>query len=244
MQTTFVMLHGAWHGGWCWARVRPLLEAAGHRVLCPTFTGLGEKAHLLTPQVGVSTHIDDALAVLIAESVADCVLVAHSYAGVVAAGLMARLRRGASPGTRVRHLVYLDAVIVADGERWCDTHTAEQREARLASRQIAPNGVAVFPCPSPEQMGVMAPEEQAWMGRLLTPQPALSYLEPVQAPAFHDLGLPVSYLSCDEPSLAALGLSKQRARARSEWIWRGLPAGHDCMISEPALTARALLDCV
>src|SRR3954469_14921972 len=80
---TFLLVHGAWHGGWCWKKLTPLLRAAGHQVCAPTLTGLGERAHLLAPEVDLTTHIKDITAVLEYEDLQDVVLVGHSYAGMV-----------------------------------------------------------------------------------------------------------------------------------------------------------------
>lgn len=110
--TAFVLVHGAWHGGWCWRRVADWLTAAGHRVFCPTLTGLGERAHLLTRDVNMTTHIADVLALLESEELHDVVLVGHSYGGIVITGVAARAK------ARLRQLVYLDSAIVEDGESW------------------------------------------------------------------------------------------------------------------------------
>src|SRR5678809_1593828 len=86
-QKTFVLVHGAWHGGWCWKRVSPLLRALGHEVFTPTLTGLGERQHLMSPEVGLDNHIQDVLGALEYEDLHDVVLVGHSYAGMVIAGV-------------------------------------------------------------------------------------------------------------------------------------------------------------
>src|SRR3954453_21148411 len=105
---TFVLVHGAWHGGWCWRRVAPLLRVAGHAVYTPTLTGLGERAHLLTREVGLETHIRDTVNVLECEELNDVILVGHSYGGIVITGTAERAPE------RVGHLVYLDAMVTLD----------------------------------------------------------------------------------------------------------------------------------
>ena len=107
---TFLICHGAWSGGWSWKKVRPLLRAAGHAVFTPTYTGLGERAHLAHPLVDLETHVQDVLAVIEAEDLSDVVLVAHSYGGMVGTGVADRVPR------RIRHLIYLDAFVPADGQ--------------------------------------------------------------------------------------------------------------------------------
>src|SRR4051794_36628721 len=100
---TFVLVHGGSHGGWCWTKLTPLLRTAGHDVFAPTLTGLGERVHLLSRDVGLSTHITDITHVLEYEDLRDVVLVGHSYAGMVITGVAAQIP------DRLRHLVYLDA---------------------------------------------------------------------------------------------------------------------------------------
>ncbi|MDH4326618.1 MAG: alpha/beta fold hydrolase, partial [Betaproteobacteria bacterium] len=90
--STFVLVHGAWHGGWCWRRVAERLQKPGHRVFTPTLTGLGERAHLLTSAVDVETHIRDVLGLLEAEELENVVLAGHSYAGLVISGVAARAK--------------------------------------------------------------------------------------------------------------------------------------------------------
>jgi len=107
---TFLICHGAWSGGWSWKKVRPLLRAAGHEVFTPTYTGLGERAHLAHPLVDLETHVADVLAVIEAEDLSDIVLVAHSYGGMVGTVVADRVP------ARIRHLVYLDAFVPADGQ--------------------------------------------------------------------------------------------------------------------------------
>lgn len=107
---TFVLLHGTWHGGWCWARVSPLLRAQGHRVFAPTATGCGERAHLITPQTGLETHIQDVVSVIESEELEDVTLVGHSYSGVTITGVADRVP------DRIRRLVFYDALIPT-GER-------------------------------------------------------------------------------------------------------------------------------
>ena len=108
---TFVLVHGAWHGGWCWKKVAPLLRSAGHEVYTPTLTGLGERDHLLTRDIGLDTHIQDIVNVLEYEELTQVVLVGHSYGGMVVTGVAERAHE------RLRQLVYLDAATPLGTER-------------------------------------------------------------------------------------------------------------------------------
>ena len=107
---TFVLVHGAWHGGWCWSRVAPLLRGAGYPVFAPTLTGLGERLHLLTPQVDLDTHVRDITSLLDYEDLHNVILVGHSYGGMVISGV------AETAGTRLAQLVYLDAFLPEDGK--------------------------------------------------------------------------------------------------------------------------------
>ena len=112
---TFVLVHGAWHGSWCWKRVRKALQARGHDVFTPTLTGLAERSHLLAPNVNLDTHIDDVVGLIKWEDLSDVVLCGHSYGGCVISGAADRVAQ------RIGALVYLDAFVFADGQCLLDT---------------------------------------------------------------------------------------------------------------------------
>lgn len=108
--TDYVLIHGAWHGSWCWTRVRHLLAAGAHRVFAPTLTGVGERSHLLSRDVGLDTHVADVANLMMLENLRDIVLVGHSYGGVVARHVADRMP------DRIRSLIYLDAFVPDDGK--------------------------------------------------------------------------------------------------------------------------------
>ena len=133
---TFVLVHGAWHGGWCWKRVRPLLESRGHLVFTPTLTGLGERSHLLARETGLETHIADVVNVIRWEELSEVVLCGHSYGGMVISGVADRVP------DRIRSLVYLDAFVPSDGQSLFDFLPAEHvkghpRRGARQRRQLA-----------------------------------------------------------------------------------------------------------
>ena len=107
---TFLLVHGAWHGGWCWQKVIPFLEAAGHEVYAPTLTGLAERASELSPDVGLDTHIQDIVGLLEEKNLHGVTLVGHSYGGMVITGVVDQVPE------RIAHLVYLDTFVSRDGE--------------------------------------------------------------------------------------------------------------------------------
>ena len=126
--STFLLVHGAWHSGRCWERVAPLLEAAGHRVFAPSLTGYGDKAHLLGPEVGLDTHVDDVVRVITEEDLSDVILVGHSYAGLVVSSAANRIPE------RIAHLVYLDAMVPDDGESAVDVQPVTRHLIELAEK--------------------------------------------------------------------------------------------------------------
>lgn len=236
MSHTFVLVHGAWHGGWSWRRVADRLRVAGHSVFSPTCTGLGERAHLLSPQIGLSTCIDDVTSVLECEELTDVVLVGHSFGGVVITGVADRMPQ------RLRHLVFLDAVILESGESVFDRlPTALAAQRRAAAVEV--DGALCFRVPPPEAFGITDAADLDWLRRRLTPQPLKSYSEPLQLTRSPDNGIARTYLSCIEPVYAPIDDSRQRAAAYG-WGWRDIHAGHDAMISAPDAVVAALLETV
>src|SRR6266536_5517997 len=110
----FILVHGGWFGAWCWYKVVPLLQAAGHSVYTPTLTGVGEQAALLAPEIGLDTHIQDVVNLIETNDLQHVILVGHSYSGMVITGVADRV-----PG-RIAHLVYLDAAVPRDGQSLAD----------------------------------------------------------------------------------------------------------------------------
>src|SRR5215471_19280022 len=111
---TFLVCHGAWSAGWAWKKMHLLMNKAGHRLVTPTYTGLGERAHLAGPAVDLETHIQDVLGVIHYEDLRDIVLVGHSYGGMVATGVADRAR------DRIAQLIYLDAFVPRDAQSLFD----------------------------------------------------------------------------------------------------------------------------
>lgn len=225
-------MHGAWHGGWCWRRVEERLRGAGHRVFAPTLTGVGERRHLLTPSIDAQTHIEDVLGLLEAEELENVVLAGHSYAGIVISGVAARAK------TRLRRLVYLDALLVEDGRSWAESFPPEVAAARRES-VVVTNGVKTLPPPDPAIYGFADPADTEWVRRRMTPHPFAAFEQKMNWGGPIGNGLPKVYVDCTQPALAVLDAMKQRHRAGWEWI--ELATGHDLMVSAPEETARILL---
>src|SRR3712207_2296819 len=166
--TTVVLVAGAWHGAWCWARVLPVLERAGHSVLPVPLTGVGEREHQLSLEVTLATHVEDVVAAVRAAECSGAVLVGHSYGGLVVTGAADRL------GEEVGRLVYVDAVVPTPGQSWADGNPPETRAARRAV--IAERGH--IPPPPASAYGLTG-DDAAWVERRQTPQPGGVYEDPL-----------------------------------------------------------------
>jgi pimeloyl-ACP methyl ester carboxylesterase len=224
---TFVLVHGAWHGGWCWSRVAERLRAAGHVVYTPTLTGLGDRRHLLSPQVNLDTHIDDIVNLLAWEELEDVVLVGHSYAGIVISGVADRAREWLS------QLVYLDALLLERGKSLFSDFPPAVVEQRLRTIRETGAGVGAAPALPPSAFGVKDPADAAWVQRRMTPQPVGTYLQPLALKAPLGNGLRKTYIECTADPIATLEPTKARVRADPGWHVRRLATGHDAMIIAP-----------
>jgi pimeloyl-ACP methyl ester carboxylesterase len=220
--TTFLLVHGAWHSGRAWDRVVPLLESAGHRVLAPSLTGYGDKASLLSPEVGLGTHIDDIVSLL--ENEHDVVLVGHSYAGMVISGAADRLPE------RIARLVFLDAMVPEDGETAADVIPL--------TKQLIDSAVDGWRVPPMGLFGVTDPDDVAWLRSMLSDQPVRCLTEPVQLDDPAAKAIPRTHIHCVGGQPA--GITRRPVPA-GEPV-RELPTGHDCMITMPAELTGLLLE--
>jgi len=230
--TDFVLVHGAWHGAWCWKRVLAPLWRAGHRAFAVTLTGVGERSQLNSESITLDTHIDDVSAVIEAEELRGAVLVGHSYAGIVITGVADRLD---NPDA-LSHLVYLDAVVPEPGESWSSGHAPDTQVTRRQA--IAEHGV--LPPPDPAVYGLSG-DDRAWVAQRQTPQPGGVYDAPLQFDPARVARWPRSFIDCTSPALATIALMRQRVRQDPSWRVVEIPTGHDAMISAPAALVEALL---
>ncbi|MBO0873597.1 MAG: alpha/beta fold hydrolase [Pseudonocardia sp.] len=230
--STYVLLHGAWHGGWVWRRVVPDLRAVGHDVLTPTLTGVSDRAHLLSPSVGLDTHVRDVVALLDAEDLSDVVLVGHSYAGQVVTAVADQRPR------RVRARVYLDAFVGDDGDAAIDLLPAPVAEHYRES--VADGGFGwLIPVRPPRVLGVTAAADLEWLGRRLTPHPWLAYTQPLTVRGDHR-NVPATFIECTEWR-RVFRTAAQRAEANG-WSVIGIRTGHEAMVTAPKALAKALLE--
>jgi pimeloyl-ACP methyl ester carboxylesterase len=221
----FVLVHGAWHGSWCWARVREALQTAGHSVYTPTLTGLGERAHLLAPEINLSTHIDDVVNLIRWESLHDVVLCGHSYGGAVVTGAADQMAE------RIRTLVYLDAFVPADGESVHDLLPMEQRDLQVELARQQGEGWKVPPIPA-EVFNVNL-TDRAWVDRQCTPQPLATFSQKLALTGGLRSIPHIVYIPATDFPATPFGNSLARAQA-ARWTILPVHAGHDVMIDRPA----------
>lgn len=231
----YMLVHGAWHGGWCWQRVTPFLRGRGHDVLTPTLTGLGERAHLATPEIDLNTHVQDIIGVLEYEDLHQVILVGHSYAGMVITAVAERV------ADRLAHLVYLDAFVPQYGQSLADlvppaavTSLQEQAQAQGAGWRLPP-----FPL---EQYGVTLDADKRWVGPKLVFHPFKTILQPVQRSSAAVGALPRTYIYCHDPAMGFFEQFAERARTEQGWRYRELATGHDAMVTAPRQVADLLLE--
>ena len=232
--TQFVLVHGAYHGGWCWRDVARGLRAAGHDVFTPTLTGLGERNHLLSPDINLSTHVTDVLNILLWEDLRDITLVGHSYGGLVVTGVADRA------ADRIADIVYLDAVVPKDGQSILDVQPPGRREW-MVERAREAGGVAGAPVDA-EVYGVFDALAKAWVNDKCTPHPFAALSEKIRlsgAPA--DRVTKRLYILCTAPPLPYMRQFYDTATAEDGWDTIEMATGHDAMVTEPEALTNILL---
>jgi pimeloyl-ACP methyl ester carboxylesterase len=231
--TVYVLVHGAYHGGWCWRDVVPVLRAQGHEVYCPTLTGLGERAHLASRDTGLGTHIDDVANLILWENLHDVVLVGHSYGGVVIGGVADRL------ADRIKALVFVDALLPEHGKSVLDYQTPERAEY-LRDRAVQNDGWRLPPI-SAEVYGVESPALAAWVDEKCTAHPLATFTE-IQNLSGDWRGVAEkTFIRCTQSGLDYMDKFSEQALADDTWVVHYLPTGHDCMVTEPDHLAALLM---
>jgi len=231
--TTFVLVHGAWHGGWCWRRVAEVLQRAGHRVFTPTLTGLGERSHLLRPGIDLDLHILDIVNVLKWEGLREVVLCGHSYGGMVVTGVADAVAE------RLAALVYLDAFVPRDGEAVVELLLAERRSGLEQDRRRHGDGWRLTPVPA-AAFGVTDPADQAWVDGACTAQPWATLTQPIRLGGAHEKVRRRSYILAGAYTPSAFEPYGAMARDSADWHFHSLPTGHDAMMTMPAEVAKLL----
>jgi pimeloyl-ACP methyl ester carboxylesterase len=231
---TYVLVHGAWHGGWCWRRVSDRLVAAGHSVFTPSLTGLGDRCHLLNRETTLDTHIRDIIGLIETEELCEVILVGHSYGGIVITGVAAQIPQ------HLKQLIYLDAVLVEDGDSWSTAHPPDIVAARRKSVQESSGG-PIWPVPKSTSFGVIDADDQAWVDRRMTPHPFCTYDQQMHWGGPIGNHLPKVYVDCTDPAMPALAAMKDSYRGKAEWPFIEIQTGHDAMVTAPKELTEILL---
>jgi pimeloyl-ACP methyl ester carboxylesterase len=216
---TFLVCHGAWSAGWAWKKMHPLMAAAGHRLVTPTYTGLGERAHLANPSIDLETHIEDVLNVIKYEDLRDIVLVGHSYGGMVATGVADRAR------DRVTQLIYVDAFVPGDGQSLFDLN-----KVAVQKRADSGDGWRVPPNPTPPDT---SPADQEWLStrRVHMPIKCFETALKLQGGA---LTLPRSYIYATRITPAdTFGPFARQAKGDPAWRYYEIDASHSPNVTAP-----------
>ena len=227
-----VLVHGANHGGWCWRKMLGPLRQHGFEVHAPTLTGLGDRAHLLTPQVDLDTHIADIVATIEMEELTDVTLVGHSYGALVIAGAAAAL-----PG-RVSRVILVDGPVVVDGDSGASTHPIGHI---FVQRKEIIDGVEIIPPTDGSSLG-LEPDDLAWVRRRLTPQPFRSVVQPIRLSDDWYDGIDRIFIRCDRGDGSPPAAYLDGVIGNPAWTYREIASGHDVMISEPIALTEMLVD--
>ena len=232
---TYLLVHGAWHGGWCWKRVSDILRNAGHTVFTPTLTGLGERAHLASPDIDLDCHINDVLGVIDMEEIDDAVLCGHSYGGQVITPVLDKRV------DRFRAAVWLDAFVPEDGKSLMDGWPPER--AQHVREQVAASGDGwKMPPMPPDYFGVMDADDAAWITRRCVPQPLKTFSQPVHLTGAWETVAKKMYLLAELHPNSSFERFSVPLSKKPDWDVRSVKSGHDVMIDTPELLADILLE--
>lgn len=231
---TFVLVHGGGHGGWCYQPVARRLQSRGHVVYAPSLTGLGDRAHLLSPAIDLDMQIHDVVQLLHFEDLRDAIIVGHSYGGMIITGVADRATE------RVGHRVYLDAAYPADGQSLVD-HAPFVAEARKAGRVVDGIELVLFPGTDPLGFyGVTDPATIEWMKPRLTPHPWKCFEQKLVLRNEEAMrAIPESHIIC---TASIPGREMELLKARSHGRVWDIDTGHDLMLTEPEWVADRLCD--
>jgi len=229
-QVTFLVAHGAWSAGWSWKKMHPLMSAAGHRLITPTYTGLGEREHLASPSNDLETHIQDVLAVIKYEDLHNVVLIGHSYGGMVATAVADRARE------RITQLIYLDAFVPKNGQSLLDLLPPPARQ-QMQERVKAGDGWRVLPNPTPPDT---SEADVKWIAERRLPQSFKTFETPLRLSAA-DIALPRSYIYCKRIAPGdPFRPFAERAKSEAGWRYYEIDASHSAHVTAPEALAALL----
>jgi hypothetical protein len=229
---TFVLVHGSYHGGWCWRRVADILEGHGHEVYAQSLTGLGDRAHLLSKDINLETHISDIVNLVTWEDLKDVCLVAHSYAGFPASGALEHIH------DRVGAIVWLDAFLPQDGQKQIDYASAFGREGML---KALAKGEFSFKPPTASAFSV-SEKDYAWLESKMTPQPIGTAMQPIRLTGKIETIARKTFIRV--PKYTQPAFDKALAQCEADKSWQTIvnqTSGHDVMVDQPEWLADILI---
>jgi pimeloyl-ACP methyl ester carboxylesterase len=230
--SVYVLVHGAWGGSWRWKGIRRALQARGHEVFTPTLSGVGERSHLLSKQVSLSTHIADVVNLFRWEELFDVVLCGHSYGGCVVTGAADQV------ADRIRALVYVDAFVPDNGQSLHDTLPADQRDAQVQGALLNGDGWKVPPIPA--EVFNVNPRDLAWVNQQRTPQSLATFQQPLQLTGALERIKNVSYILATGWEHSPFPQFYEKAKAKG-WKTLTMECGHDVMLDKPTELLEVLL---
>lgn len=231
--TVFVLVHGAWHGGWCWTRTARALREAGHDVHAPTLTGVGDSAHLANRHVDLETHIEDVVRLFEAEELSDAVLCGHSYGGMVITGVADRIP------DRIRSLVYLDAFVPADGQCTFDFQPPDRAASMRAEAESKGGGWLIPPIPA-RRFNVNE-ADQAWVDRRCVPHPLACFTQRLRLTGAHTRISKRSFIKAGAYVPSPFDAIFERLKREPGWHVTSIACGHDVMVDKPDELATQLI---
>jgi pimeloyl-ACP methyl ester carboxylesterase len=231
--SVFILVHGAWHGGWCWEKVKEKLSSKGDLVYTPTLSGMGEHKHNLDSTIDLNTHIQDIVGLIVKEDLHHVILVGHSYAGLVISGVADRIPE------RLEKLIYLDAVLAENGQSTFSVNPKESQEAFSKTAVDHDKGLSIPP-PSSTWFGVTDSAAIKWTNDRLTSQPYKTFSQPLVLKHPYGNHLPLTYIACTSPELPVLIQFAEKAKNNKVWDYYELKTGHDAMVTMPSELAALL----
>lgn len=233
--TAFVLVHGAWGGSYGFNKLRPLINAAGHEAFSPSLTGIGERSHLTSPTITLSTHITDVVNTVLYEDLHDIVLLGFSYGGMVVTGTLDHI------GDRVSHLVYLDAMVPTDGQSVEDIRAPGHPRPRIG----VGDDWAIAPIPRP----LATQAETDWNNARRALQPVGTFREAVRlATPIEDAHFSRTYIKAsadpnEEPD-SPFWMAARHAQASPSWRYHEIATNHLVATTHPNEVAEILLGLV
>jgi pimeloyl-ACP methyl ester carboxylesterase len=228
---TFVLVHGSWHGGWCYARVARLLRAAGHEVFTPTLTGMGERAHLAGLEINLDTHVRDIVNVLAYEDLTDVILCGHSYGGMVITGVAGEV------GERIACLFYLDAFVPSKDQSFFDVVGPDIAQMFLS---LAAKHDGAVP-PIPASAFNVNEKDAAWVDAICVPQSLASFAQAVRAGIETVPVVRRTYVFATANGMETFRPFHERLKDDPAWTVHTVACGHDVMLDAPEALAEMLL---